>query len=151
MVLVLAVAVYAVALLGNGSSARASVGCATTGRQTFTSTGENCYVVGAGVDHLLITAVGAPGGSLEDGSGVPADALGSEATAVVPVSAGTLYVDVGGAGGSGVDQAGYAGSYTAKGGAGGWNGGAPGGAAQVANNTNGGRNDGISGGGGGGA
>ncbi|MGH2873866.1 MAG: hypothetical protein ACRDL5_15575, partial [Solirubrobacteraceae bacterium] len=103
VVVTLAAAAYAAVLPGNGSSARAALALCTSGAQTFTATGETCYQVGAGVDYLLITAVGAPGGSIQDDSGSPPGSLGTQATAVVPVSAGQiLYADVGGPGGNGV-------------------------------------------------
>ena len=67
------------------SLARSDVATATclTGSQTLQSTGETCYSVGTGVDHLLITVVGAPGGT--DGWSSSTAALGSQTQAIVPV------------------------------------------------------------------
>jgi hypothetical protein len=68
---------------------------------TFTNPGESTYTVPAGVDEILVTAIGGQGGGGANAG--CAGGIGSEVTSELPVSPGqTLYVEVGvGGGGAG--------------------------------------------------
>jgi hypothetical protein len=92
------------ALVGLNASPAGAIG-----GTTFTYTGgEQTYTVPAGVTSVTITAVGAPGGSSQDGV---AGGDGASVTATVPVTPGqTLYVEVGGSGANGPCAGGDTGS-----------------------------------------
>jgi len=90
-----------------------AAGC-QTGSLTFTSTGtEQCYLVPADVTGLSVTAVGAPGGAgdsdVVDGTAGGAGGFGALVSGRIAVTPGqTLYVEVGGAGGTASAGAGTA-------------------------------------------
>jgi len=116
-------------------------GVASSGKCTYTTTGEDTFTVPLGVTTIHVVAVGGEGRG--DGSGQPGGGgfdsrspggYGATVTADIPVTAGnTLYVEVGGNGDGGYgngDQAG--GSNGGAGGNGGrWGGGGGGGASDV--------------------
>ena len=117
-----------------GALAASPVASAAATPVTFGYTGaEQSYVVPAGVSSLQVGATGAPGGTgvaSGDGGIGGAGANGAHVDAVVPVTPGeTLYVEIGGAGGTGNQNSGGTGGF--NGGGAGLFGGGGGGASDI--------------------